>query len=116
MTILALAGSLSKNSRGSDYIAGLVKLVISLPQSRDDPITSALGQAECDEQHLIELVMDDTLELCFQLHAFCPVQVALENRKLQVIAIVLADAKYPPQPFGVGDIITYNVGVAHGWR
>jgi hypothetical protein len=45
LTILALAGSLSKNSRGSDYIAGLVKLVISLPQSRDYTITPAFGQA-----------------------------------------------------------------------
>ena len=113
MTILALAGSLSKNFQGSDYIAGLIKLVISLPQSRDYPITPAFGQAQCDEQHLIELVMDDILQLCFQLHAFSPVQVALENRKLQVIAIVLADAKYPPQPFGVSNIITYNVGVSY---
>jgi hypothetical protein len=43
MTILALAGSLSKNFRGSDYVAGLVKLMIRLAQRRDDPITSALG-------------------------------------------------------------------------
>lgn len=57
--------------------------------------------------------MDDIIQLGFQLHAFSPVQVALENRKLQVIAIVLADAKYPPQPFGVSNIITYNVGVSY---
>jgi hypothetical protein len=113
MIILALAGSLSKNSRRSDYIAGLVKLVISLPQSRDYPITPTFGQAQCDKQHLIEIVMDDILQLCLQLHALSPVKVALENRKLQVIAIVLADTKHPPQPFGVSNIVTYNVGVAH---
>jgi hypothetical protein len=57
--------------------------------------------------------MDDILQLGFQLHAFSSVQVALENRKLQVIAIVLVEAKYPSQPFGVGNIMTCNVGVSY---
>jgi hypothetical protein len=50
-------------------------------------------------------MIDYVAQSGFQFNLFRGVQVALEHRKLQVVAKIAAGLEYLPQPFVIGNVV-----------
>lgn len=107
---------LSKIRNVSNHITGSIQLGIRQSQRGYHSITSPLRRTQLDKDHLIFIVIDDVIQSSFQFNLFRRIQVALENRILQMIAKISTGDKHLPQPLGIGDVVTNQVGSAHGER
>jgi hypothetical protein len=96
------------------HVTGGVQLSIGQPEGCDDPVASAFGRPEVNEEHLVLFVVNDFGEGLFDLDFFAGRQVAFEDGVLQVIAKVLARFEGQAQALAVGDVVADEIRGAHG--
>src|SRR6266545_7928216 len=98
----------------SSYETGSIEFGVGQTQGSDYPVASTLRRSQRDKEHLILVVVDNITKLLFQLNLFRRIQVALEHRKLKVLAKIVAGLEHPTQPFVVGDVVTNEKSRSHG--
>jgi hypothetical protein len=90
----------------SNYVARSIQLHIRQSYGRDDPVSPPFRRSQPNENDLILIVFYDFAQFGFKFNLFGRIQVALENRELQVITKIAARLKDFPQPLIIGDIVT----------
>ena len=98
----------------SESVAGRIQFEVGDAQGGNDAVAAPLGGAEADEDHLVFGVVDKGRQFGFQRGLFRRVEVALENRELEVVAVVFAGFEHAAQAFGIGDVVANKVRGAHG--
>jgi len=105
---------LSKNIRVSDHITRRVQLHVGQSQCCDYPIPPPLRRSQPNKNYLILIVVDDFGQSRFQFNLLRRVQVALEHRKLQVVAKIATGLEHLPEPFVISNIVANQISRAHG--
>jgi hypothetical protein len=59
-------------------------------------------------------MIDDVAQSGFQFNLFRWIQVALENRKLQVVAKITTGFENLSQPLVIGNVVANKISRAHG--
>jgi hypothetical protein len=96
---------LSEIANVSNYITRRIELRVGQSERGNHPVTSPFRRSQPDKNHLIFVMIDYVAQSGFQFNLFRWVQVALEHRKLEVIAKIAAGLEYLPQPFVIGNVV-----------
>jgi hypothetical protein len=100
-------------SRGSDHQASSVDGRISLAERSDYPFAATFRGPQVDEQHLIFVVLNDFAQGMTATGNIDGVELALEDRVLQVVAEISHRFEDAPQSLRVANIVSYQVGISH---
>ncbi len=94
-----------------------VEVNVGLTECGDGARATALDGADVNEQHLVFVVVNDARQLRAQLDELPVVELALEDRKLEVLTPTEHELVHLAKTFGVADVIGDDEGlssVAHG--
>jgi hypothetical protein len=109
---------LSRNLRATIYLnnkAGGVHLGILQSNGTDGALAACVGHAEINKEDLVFVVVDDFVQLRFELNFLCPGEVALEYGELQMDAVAFANLENSAQTLGVADIVSNEKVSSHGF-
>lgn len=95
--------------------AGRVDRRIRLPQRGNHSIAAACGRAQIDEQYLIVGMVDDVPERRPTARQIDGGPLTLEDGVLEMIAEIAHGLEDPAESLVVGDVVTDEIGVSHGW-
>jgi hypothetical protein len=96
--------------------AGRLDWRVGLAEGADDTVAAPFGGAEVDEEHLIGGVIEDVAQLVPHFGEVGRRQLALENRELQMVAVIAASLEDLPQALVIRDVVTNQVSIPHGRR
>src|SRR5438876_7617986 len=95
-----------EGTKPSNYETGSIEFGVGQTQGSDHPVAPTLRWSQRDKEHLIFIVVDNVAMFFFQLNLLLGIQVALENRILQMVAEVATGLEHLAQPLVVGDVVT----------
>ena len=97
----------------SEHVARRVQTRVWQSDRGNHPVASSFGRPQRNEQNLILARVNCFQQFPFQRDLLASIQVALENRVLQVASVVAANLEHPAQPFVIGHIIADQKGSSH---
>lgn len=98
---------------GSDDEAGWIDADVSFAEGADGAFAAMGDRPEVDKQDLVFAVVDEFVEVGFHLGDFTVIEVALEDRILQVNAVAFAELEDLAQALGIADIVGDDIIAAH---